>query len=145
LSANSTHKYKTPFRDDDRSVYLEDDIAREIKVSNFDDLTNQLETLKKQVANRLSAERKAEEEAENQRAADLEVREALEQTEDSFLQTTQERLQNNLRKQEEAKIADDLGDYEDELKPVEGLESGLINEDDIEIIDDDDINYTLND
>lgn len=154
LAAYSTQKQKTPFRDDDRSVNLEDEVAVNVQVSDFDEMNLKFDELKKQVQDKISSERRAKQLREAELEEDKEAREALERGDDSFLQTTQERLQKKNKAQEEDQIQDELGDYnlgdtgqdgdEDELKEVTGLDSGLIDENDIEIIDDDDINYTLN-
>lgn len=142
LKVNKTQKYKTPFREDDRSVILEDEVVKEIKVSNYDDLSIQFNKLQKEVAVQIEKDQKARLEREKQREAQKEANVAQGVTEDSFLQTSQDKINHNFMKNDDT--LDNLEDYENELKPVKGLESGLIDENDIEIIDDDEINYTLN-
>jgi hypothetical protein len=146
LAVNSTQKQKTPFRDDDRSVHLEDEIARNVQVSNFDDMNLKFEALKKQVMDNVNREREKKKAREQQLLNEKES--GLPLKEDSFLQTTQERGRRNQEKAELENIQNQLGDYDTENqdadpKEVTGLESALVDEDDIEIIDDSDINFAL--
>lgn len=73
LKVNKTQKYKTPFREDDRSVILEDEVVKEIKVSNYDDLSIQFNKLQKEVAVQIEKDQKARLEREKQREAQKEA------------------------------------------------------------------------